>query len=134
MTLVVDASVAVKWVMPESGSTAAAALREDDSHLIAPAIVIAEIGNALWKKTSRGEIEKREAISAFHLAVSHFAELIPLDDLHQTAFELAIALRHPIYDCFYLALAERERCALVTADAKLVAAGKRAKGIELRAL
>ena len=134
MTLVVDASVAVKWVVPEEGSTAAVALREHESHLIAPSLVIAEICNALWKKALRGEINKHEAISALHLAVSHFAEFVPLDGFRKTALELAIDLRHPIYDCFYLALAERERCPLVTADARLVAAAKRAKGIALRAL
>jgi predicted nucleic acid-binding protein len=134
MTLVVDASVAVKWVTPEAGSTAAAALRGRDNHLIAPTLVIAEIGNALYKKASRGEIDKREAISALRLAVSHFTEFIPLDEFRELALELAIDLRHPIYDCFYLALAERERCALITTDAKLIAAAKRAKGIELRAL
>jgi predicted nucleic acid-binding protein len=46
---------------------------------------------------------------------------------------LAIRLKHPIYDCFYLALAERERCALVTADARLIAA-KGLKNVEVRAL
>jgi predicted nucleic acid-binding protein len=37
---------------------------------------------------------------------------------------LAVRLTHPIYDCFYVALAEREQCALITADARLVAAAK----------
>jgi predicted nucleic acid-binding protein len=133
MTLVVDASVALKWVVPEAGSAAAAAPRAADSHLIAPTLVIAEIGNALWKKTMREEIERDEAVSALGLALSHFAEFIPFDDLREPALELAIELRHPIYDCFYLALAQRERCALVTADRKLLAAAA-AAGIELRPL
>jgi predicted nucleic acid-binding protein len=47
---------------------------------------------------------------------------------------LAIRLKHPIYDCFYLALAERKRCALVTADARLIAAAKGIRNVEVRAL
>jgi predicted nucleic acid-binding protein len=134
MTLVVDASVAVKWVAYEPNSPAAVAVREADNHLIAPSLVIAEIGNALWKKALRREMARNEAVAAFRLAVSHFAEFVPLDDFREKALELAIELRHPIYDCFYITLAERERCALVTADARLIAAAKAVKGVELRPL
>jgi predicted nucleic acid-binding protein len=134
MTLVVDASVAVKWVAYEPNSPAAAAVREADNHLIAPSLVIAEIGNALWKKALRREMTRNETVAAFRLAVSHFSEFVPLDDFHQKALELAIELRHPIYDCFYIALAERERCALITADTRLIAAAKAVKGVELRPL
>lgn len=134
MTIVVDASVAVKWVMSESGSAAAAALRDEDDYLMAPALVIAEIGNALWKKAVRREIESRDARAALHLAVSHFTEIVELNDLRENALRLAIELRHPIYDCFYLALAERERCALITADERLAAAAKTVKNIQVRPL
>lgn len=127
MTLIVDASVAVKWITPELGSTAAATLREHDNHLIAPSLVIAEIGNALWKKALRDEIGKEEAVSALRLAVSHFAEFVPSDEFRETALELAIVLRHPIYHCFYLALAERENAPLVTADEGMIAAARKAK-------
>jgi predicted nucleic acid-binding protein len=47
---------------------------------------------------------------------------------------LPIRLKHPIYDCFYLALAEREQCAVVTADLKLLAAAKSVKGVQVRPL
>ena len=134
MTVVVDASIALKWVLPEAGSASAAALRAADSALIAPTLVMAEIGNALWKKTMRKEIDRHEAVSALRLALSHFAEFFPLDDLRETALELAIALRQPIYDCFYVALAQRERCALVTADPRLLNAAEGVTGLEVRAL
>jgi predicted nucleic acid-binding protein len=95
---------------------------------------MAEIGNALWKKTMRKEIGRGEAVAALRLALSHFAEFISLDDLRETALELAVGLRHPIYDCFYLALAQRERCALVTADRRLLSAAKALTGVEVLAL
>ena len=134
MTLVVDSSVAFKWVVPEAGSEEARALRATDAHLIAPTAIMAEIGNALWKKTMRKEIGRGEAVAALRLALSHFAEFISLDDIREAALEMAIELRHPIYDCFYLALAQRERCALITADRRLLSAAEALAGIEARAL
>lgn len=134
MTLVVDASVALKWVIPEAGSESAEALRARDADLIAPTLVMAEIGNALWKKTMRKQIGRGEAVSALRLVLSHFIEFIPLDGLRDIALDLALQLRHPIYDCFYLALARRERCTLVTADKKLLKIAEALEGVEVRAL
>jgi predicted nucleic acid-binding protein len=127
VTLVVDASVAAKWVLPEANSDEAAALRKLDSDLIAPALVIAEIGSALWKAATRGDVSKADATAALRVAVGHYARLELLDTLAAPAVELAIDLRHPIYDCFYLALAQREGAALVSADVKLLAAAGRAR-------
>jgi len=63
-----------------------------------------------------------------------FDELVQLRPLAVPALTIAHDLDHPIYDCFYLALAERERAPLISADKRLLAAAKRAKGIEVRAL
>ncbi len=126
MTLVIDASVASKWVLPESDSEKAAALRGSES-LIAPSLVTAEIGNALWKSSMRGDVPTADAGNMLRVAVAHFAQLVPTEDLAASALRFALDLRHPIYDCFYLALAERETATLVTADARLLAAAKKAK-------
>jgi predicted nucleic acid-binding protein len=134
MSLVVDASVAVKWVLPEAASERAVAVRHEGEDLIAPALVYAEIGSALWRAVLRGDVAATEAPRALSAAAAHYGRIIPLSELAESALQLAMQLRHPIYDCFYLALAKRERCPLITADAKLIAAGKRTKGIELRAL
>lgn len=134
MTLVVDASVAVKWVLDEPASERAAALRDSDSDLIAPSLVRAEIGSALWRAALRGDITAPDAARALNLAVGHYARSILLAELADNALELAIELRHPIYDCFYLALAQRERCALITADRRLLSAAEALPGIEVRAL
>jgi predicted nucleic acid-binding protein len=60
--------------------------------------------------------------------------LVPDEELRLRALEIALNLKHPIYDCFYLALAEREGAALISADRKLIAAGKRVKGVEVTVL
>ena len=134
MTLVVDASVAAKWVLPEPSSADAAALRGQDSDLIAPSLVVAEIGNALWKSFMRGDMAGRDIAHVLRVAACHYSRLIPYETIAAEAMKLAIDLKHPIYDCFYLALAERERAPLISADKRLIAAAKRAKGIEVRAL
>ncbi len=49
-----------------------------------------------------------------------FEELVPTSVLKDRALAIAIELRHPAYDCFYLALAERNVSRLVTADDRLI--------------
>ena len=59
---VVDASVAVKWVIGEAGGDAAARLA--GKHLSAPDILLAECGSVLCVQARRGEIAEDEAVSA----------------------------------------------------------------------
>jgi predicted nucleic acid-binding protein len=134
MTLVVDASVAVKWVLPEPDSERAVAIRTGDENLIAPSLACAEIGSAIWRAVLRGDLSPAEASEYLKVAVAHYQRMIPLVELTDAAITLAIRLKHPIYDCFYLVLAERERCALVTADARLIAAAKGIKNIQVHPL
>lgn len=133
MTLVVDASVAVLWTLDQQGSERAAVLAKQES-MIAPSLIAAEIGNAIWKAVRRGDLPRTEAHTAVEIALGPFNDLTPVEELCGRALELAIELNHPIYDCFYLALAERERVPLVSADERLVAKTKKLKGIEVRAL
>ena len=133
MTLVVDASVAALWVLQQPGTDRATALYSEP-RLIAPSLIAAEIGSALWKAVRRGDATRDHAVIALEAALLPLHEIMPSEDLRSRALEIAIELDHPIYDCFYLALAERERCALVTADKRLVAAGKKFKGAEVKAL
>lgn len=120
MGLVVDASVAVKWFVCEEGSERALALAGEDT-LIAPELVVAEVANTLWKLTARGVIGPPQAEAGVAELLSAYDELYPLGPLSSRAFGMAVALSHPVYDCFYLALAEIQRATLVTADRRLVA-------------
>ena len=133
MTLVVDASVAVKWVLSEPGSPRALALR-DEGGLIAPSLIAVEVGNALWKAVRRDGFARQDALDAIRAILLAFDALIPIEDLRLRALELSLELDHPIYDCFYLALAERERAPLVSADGSLKAKTRKLKQIEIRAL
>ena len=106
----------------------------NESGLIAPSLLAAEVGNAFYKAVRRGDIVRADAIAAIRSVLRPFDHLVPNEDLHTRALELSLDLTHPIYDCFYLALAERERCALVSADARLLAQAKKMKGLEIRPL
>ena len=132
MSLIVDSSVAVKWVADEPGSDRARALYLSDD-CWAPVLIMAEVGNAMWKKHRAGIITSSQATAALR-ALPGRIRLLAMEDLAPRAFEFAAEMDHPIYDCFYLALAERERCPLVTADKKLLAAAKKFKGVEVRKL
>lgn len=131
---VIDASVAVKWVVPEAGTAQALALRRHA--LYAPDLLIAECANILWKKQQRGELTTREASMAARLLERVELGLMPMRRLLDRATALAIELDHPAYDCIYLACAEVVRRPFVTADTRLLRklAGGAAASIEVAAL
>lgn len=120
MTWVVDASIAVKWVIPEVLSDEADRLRDGDDDFVAPDLLLVEVANALWRKTTAKEISPREADAAFDLVRQSGIDLRPSGPLLPRAMDVARRLDHPVYDCVYLALAEREQTALVTADQRLL--------------
>jgi predicted nucleic acid-binding protein len=118
-TFVIEASIAVKWVVEEQGTAEALALRAQ-AKLIAPELLVAECANILWKKVCRKELAKNEALLAARLLQGADIELLPARSLLETATAIAIELDHPAYDCLYLALAVANDCRFVTADARLL--------------
>ena len=116
--VVIDASVAVKWIVEEEGSAAALALR--DRQLLAPDSILVECANIFWKKTRRGEFSKDEAAFAGRLLAHADIEIVPARPLIEAAIEIALSLDHPAYDCLYLALAELRDMPFVTADIRLL--------------
>ena len=117
-SLVIDASVAVKWVVEEEGTTEALALR--DRALAAPDLLIAECANILWKKVRRNELSEQEALFAAGLLARADIELMAMRPYLEAAVRIAVALDHPAYDCIYIALAEAEELRFVTADMSLL--------------
>lgn len=116
--VVIDASVAVKWVVEEDGTAAALALL-NSVPLAAPDLLVAECANILWKKVRRKELQREEAIMAARLIQSVDIEVFPTRHLLEAATSLAVELDHPAYDCIYLALALDNEWRLVTADDRL---------------
>ena len=121
MTLVVDASIALKWFLPEPDSVPAESLllRADD--LVAPTLIVAEVCNAAWKRFRRGETTERHLDWIADRIGCMGLVLIPDPALAVPATAIARRLDHPVYDCLYLALAEERQATLVTADRRLQA-------------
>ncbi len=135
--VVIDASVAIKWVAPEALSEHAVALL-DGPRLVAPDLLVAECANILWKKVVRGEMDADTAIVAAQAIERVDIELVPTRAFFAESLRLAIELDHPAYDCVYLALALARGFRFITADErllrKLAQAGDRRLGDCLLAL
>jgi predicted nucleic acid-binding protein len=116
VTFVVDASVAVKWLVEERDSNAAKRLLELEEKLVAPDFVLVKVGNVMWKKVRRSEIEVEQSIAGVQTLPGYFDELAPSASLLIRALAIAVELDHPVYDCLYLACAESVDATLVTAD------------------
>ncbi len=127
MNLVIDANVGVKWFIEEPRSSAARKILEKGSSFIAPDIFIPEICNVVWKKVKQQEVTAEQGQAIVSNISAILDRIVPSPDLANRAFSLAVRHNHPVYDCLYLALAERESFILITDDAKLVTIAKRAK-------
>jgi predicted nucleic acid-binding protein len=116
--IVVDASVAAKWFLPEADSAIALDLRRRP--MAGPSLLTIEIAAALTKAVRHFGLHEdlvgRSLASFDRLTVSGALEIHPNEPLRDRAVEMSLRHRHPLQDCLYLALAERLECPLVTAD------------------
>jgi predicted nucleic acid-binding protein len=122
--IVVDANVAVKWYLPEEGEEEAFEVFEagasGETTLIAPDMILPEVGNVFWLRHRRGHISRtrvQEAWGSFRNAGISLRESGPLMSF---ALEIALDTGCAVYDALYVALAEAEDAKLITADRKLV--------------
>jgi predicted nucleic acid-binding protein len=117
---VVDASVGIKWFVPEVHSAEARQWRNGPDELHAPAFFFhLEIANILWKKVRRAEITRTDADLILGqlpaLPLTRHAEA----PLLGAAFDLANLTDRTVYDSLYLALAVQLGGRMVTADQRL---------------
>jgi hypothetical protein len=120
VTLVVDASVALKWFVREDMSEKARELLVTGESLLAPRLIATEVANALSKKAAQGVLTSDEALRHFNGFLQVLPDLIDIDNLIAPALETACALRHPIYDLIYLEVARRLDAQLITAERRFV--------------
>ena len=119
-TLVVDASVAAKWFLPEAGADQAQRLLSGRYTLIAPALIWVEVASVLWKHVRKRLMTPDEAALILQHALAFPVEQHDLPSLLPQALALANDLDRTIYDSLYLALAIQASATLVTEDARLV--------------
>ncbi len=115
---VVDASVAVKWYLPEIHDAAALRLLHDGVELLAPDLIYSEVGNILWKRVRAGDMTSAEADAVLQSFGRLGLDISPAWPLVLSAFEIACRTQRMVYDSLYMALAVRESALLVTADEK----------------
>ena len=124
MNCVIDASVLVKFFIPEILSEKAeelnARIMEGDLRLLAPDLIFAEVGNILWKKHRRKELSRAEAEEIVDAVVSLPMEIETSKVLLPFAVDLGLAYGITVYDALYVSLAKVHETILITADKKLV--------------
>ena len=116
MNKVIDASVAIKWYVPEVYEQEASKLQINGDALHAPELILPEFGNIVWKKVTRREITEKEG----QRIVSEFsrANLIyhPQRQIIKSAYTGAMMTNQTVYDWTYMALALSLGYQFVTAD------------------
>ncbi|HSN78105.1 MAG TPA: type II toxin-antitoxin system VapC family toxin [Anaerolineae bacterium] len=114
--VVVDASVAIKWFVPEVHAEAACRLLQEGMTLLAPDLIWAEVANALWRKWREKELSAetvQEILTDFRRFPLHIQSG---ESLYDVAWRVAQGSGRTFYDSLFLALAMSTGCPLVTAD------------------
>lgn len=125
--IVVDASLAAKWVLTEDDSAAALQFLTDHAGaLVGPDLLAIEVGSAIVRRGNENKAFQGDAARALDKWTGSVAPL--LTEIYPTTLrrlsrggQLAFRLGHPITDCIYLALAIEFSCDLATCDAKFAA-------------
>jgi predicted nucleic acid-binding protein len=125
--IVVDASVAVKWLIDEEHTALAGAL--SNRQMSAPSLLLIECANALLRRARAGDIPAPAVPAKVRALRLVPVRLVPSERYLEGAIALATELRHSIYDCLYLALALDKRAPLVTADGRFVEAVRRHRAL-----
>ncbi len=124
--VVVDASIALKWILNETDSSTALALLADwnirEIEVHAPSLLVYEVTNALYRRVRKGEIPFYDARRGLTEIIYKVVDIdVPEDpEFNIRAIELGQQFGLPAaYDSHYLALAESKECELWTADTRL---------------
>lgn len=124
MIYVLDSNIALKWVLPEADSDKALRLRAESQagihDLLAPDVFPVEVAHALTRAERKGDIPIGDAEVHLLSILSTSPQFHPSLAVLRRALALSSAMRCGVYDCLYVALAEREGCRFITADDKLV--------------
>lgn len=117
--IVVDASVACKWFFDEKNTSAALEILRSAQPLIAPDLIVAEVASVVARHIAANDVSAEDGQTHLAALAKAIDRMEPLGGLAPLALAMAVTLGRPVYDCFYLALAEQHACVMVTADAML---------------
>jgi predicted nucleic acid-binding protein len=124
MKYVLDASVAICWVIPRPLTSRAVRLRDEYRRqvheLLAPAVFLDEVAGALTKAERQKDIAVGQSAPLFAKVMNSSPVLIAHASLVARAIDISSRTRSGYYDCLYVALAERDGCQLITADQRSI--------------
>lgn len=121
--IVLDSSVALKWIFAdEEGTEHAVRVRDDHisgkNEIAVPSLFFYEIANVLATKV---KLSSEEALEAFELISAFEFNVFELDNTeYMEAMSLAMKYRISVYDASYHVLASRLGCCFLTADRKFL--------------
>lgn len=125
-SVVVDASVAVKWCLPSVREELVAeaeelleSSRRDELRFLVPDLFWIEVANVLWKAVRRNEISSNNAAAAMSFLRDLGISTLPSIDVLPQALDLAITHGRAVDDSLYVALAMQCNSRLITADERL---------------
>jgi len=117
---VVDASLVIKWFVPEIRGEAARRWLAAPHDYMAPDLLFAEAGNVVWKKVRRRELDDHEARQLVQDLAHVAVETVATRTLLRDALALALTADITVYDALYLTLAVRLETAVITGDDRFV--------------
>jgi len=124
MNYVLDSSVAFKWLVLENDTAKALRIRDDFRKqaidLVAPDIFPVQTVHSLTRAERQGRVTPQQGVQLLQDFLSHLPQLHSYLPLLPRAYAISSQARIGVYDCLYVALAEREGCELITADDKLL--------------
>jgi predicted nucleic acid-binding protein len=116
--MIVDASVAVHWFVETEFSKAVLRFR-DRTDLAAPALVLLEVANVLYKHSRGGRLDPRHCSRSVGILEDMLRDVVPNENVLPLAIRLALTHHHSVYHCLYLAVATERKERFVTADRRL---------------
>lgn len=123
MLLVIDSSVVAKWLFLETLNDQAMAVRQDWESsmvdLIAPELMLVEVGNIAWKKQRLGLITEEEEAAVFTDLLALEIPTVGVQTILPRAYSLAKLFDRTVFDALYIALAQETGARFVTADLRL---------------
>ncbi|MEZ5691021.1 MAG: type II toxin-antitoxin system VapC family toxin [Rickettsiales bacterium] len=127
--MIIDASVAVKWILPEEFSEQAELLLSKHNNMYAPSIVNLEVVSAITKRYRMGALSRNLTYMALNEWEKHIKKesiiLVKNSEIWEEAKELTLSIPHSFPDCLYLALAKYKQLPLVTADKVFIGKAKK---------
>lgn len=125
--MIVDASVATMWFVPEQHSNHAALLLAPEYQLVAPDLIRLEVGNALLKAIRRNEVTLEDGEEALGMLLPAAVRTMRSEDDVETAFDIAQRLGGSVYDAIYIALAQSLDAPISTNGMDMAATARKAE-------